>query len=167
MHPVWPDMSPALETTRHFVGNDIIFGGGNESRKSSFQAGIRCEWDVSSSKWVDCFPPHEAMRIICRKKDCFAAVYPLPVAGATAVAANPGTHESPVLHAVVSAPEGHSVTGGEMFVVLVAFLCWAATCVAIGMVDTQNGRLLYSICKQHRATHYQSHQKHKIVRVIL
>lgn len=159
MHPVRPDMPPALETTRHFVGTDIIFGGGSESRKSSFQAGIRCEWDVSSSKWIDCFPPHEAMRIVCRKKDCFAVVYPLPVVHATTVAVNHGTHESPVLQAVGSAAEGHSITGGEMVVILVVFLCWAATCVAIGMVGTQNGRLLYSICKQHRTAHYQSDQK--------
>ena len=70
-------------------------------------------------------------------------VYPLAV---------PSPH--PVLSVVDGAQGRSSMTGVGMLVGVVALVCWAATCVAIGMVGTQNGRLLYGICKQHAVLAY-------------
>ena len=136
-------MSPVPGTTRHFIGKDIVFIGGSEGRQSSFQAGLRCGWDDGSSKWIDCFPPHNSMCIICRKTDCFAVVYPLAV---------PSPHTA--LSVVDGPQEGNSMTGVGMLLGVLALVCWAATCIAIGMVGTQNDRLLYGMCKQRTSLTY-------------
>lgn len=149
-------MPPALETTRRFVGKDVVYSAGSESRQSSFKAGVRCEWDELSSKWVACFPPHGSMGIICRKMDCFLTVYPLCTVD---VATGPGVPDLSVVHEGASAPGGISV--GEFCFILVAFVCWAATCVAIGMVGTQNSRLLYGMCKHHVPPNYTQEPKQR------
>ena len=147
-------MPPGSETIRQFIGKDIVFVGGSEVRHLSFQAGLRCEWDAGSSKWINCFPSHECMCIVCRKMDCFVVVYPLDVPSTPGVALNPHVHASRVLPVVAGAEEQNGVTGIVMLFFFVGFVCWAATCIAIGMVGTQNGRLLYGMCKQRTSLTY-------------